>query len=60
MDPPDALRALKLIKPKIVIPIHYNSVKILRQDVEKWKERVEMETSTRVVILKPGECLELT
>jgi len=60
MDPPDALRALKLIKPKIVIPIHYNSVKILRQDAEKWKERVEMETSTRVVILKPGECLELT
>jgi len=60
MDPQDALGALKLIKPKIVIPIHYNSVSRIRQDAEKWKEKVEAETKTRVVILKPGECFELT
>lgn len=60
MDPPDALRALRMLKPKIVIPIHYNSIKSICQDAEKWKEKVEAETKTRVVILKPGECLELT
>ena len=60
MDPQDALGALKLIKPKIVIPIHYNSISRIRQDAEKWKEKVEVETKTKVVILKPGGCLELT
>jgi L-ascorbate metabolism protein UlaG (beta-lactamase superfamily) len=60
MDPPDALRALKLIKPKIIIPIHYNTFKSLGQDAEKWKEKVDAETKTRVVILEPGECFELT
>jgi len=55
MDPTDALRALKLIKPRVVIPIHYNSISQLRQDAEKWKEKVEAETKTKVVLLKPGE-----
>jgi len=59
MDPPEALRALKMLKPKTVIPIHYNSVSRLRQDAEKWKEKVEAETKTKVVLLKPGECYEL-
>ena len=59
MDPPDALRALRILKPKIVIPIHYNSFKSIHQDAEKWKEKVEAETKTKVVILKPGECFEI-
>jgi L-ascorbate metabolism protein UlaG (beta-lactamase superfamily) len=60
MDPKDALRALKLLKPKIVIPIHYNTFSRIRQDAEKWKESVEAETSTKVVILRPGESFEMT
>lgn len=59
MDPADALRAVKLLKPRLVIPIHYNSVKSLQQDVDQWKQQVEQQTSAQVVILKPGESFEL-
>jgi len=59
MDPADALRAVKLLKPRLVIPIHYNSVKSLQQDVDQWKQQVEAETNAKVVILKPGETYDL-
>ena len=59
MDPADALRAVKLLKPRLVIPIHFNSVKSLQQDVEQWKQQVEQQTPAKVVILKPGESFEL-
>jgi L-ascorbate metabolism protein UlaG (beta-lactamase superfamily) len=58
MGPDDALRAVKLLQPKIVIPIHYNTFPLLEQDAGAWKIRVEGETSTRVQVLEPGE--ELT
>lgn len=60
MDPPDALRAVKLLKPRLVIPIHYNTVRALQQDAESWKKQVESQTSAMVVLLKPGESFELT
>jgi L-ascorbate metabolism protein UlaG (beta-lactamase superfamily) len=59
MDPADALHALKLLKPRLVIPIHFNSVKSLLQDADQWKQQVEAETNTKVVILKPGESFDL-
>lgn len=59
MDPADALRAVRLLKPRRVIPIHYNSVKSLQQDASQWKQQVEQETDTQVVILKPGESTQL-
>ncbi len=55
MGPDDALRAVKFLKPKTVIPIHYDTFPLLRQDAQAWKQRVEAETDARVVILKPGE-----
>jgi L-ascorbate metabolism protein UlaG (beta-lactamase superfamily) len=59
MDPADALRAVKLLKPKVVIPIHYNSIKSLQQDAGQWKQQVEAETGAKVVLLKPGEGYEI-
>jgi L-ascorbate metabolism protein UlaG (beta-lactamase superfamily) len=59
MGPDDALRAVKLINPDRVIPIHYDTFDVIRQDPEKWKSLVEQETSTQVMILKPGEHLDL-
>lgn len=58
MGPDDALRAVKLLQPEIVIPIHYNTFPLLMQDVGAWKARVEGETGANVRILEPGE--ELT
>jgi len=55
MGPDDALRAVKLLQPKAVIPIHYNTWDLLAQDANAWGARVEKETGTKAVILKPGE-----
>ena len=59
MGPDDALRAVKLLRPKQVVPIHYNTWPLIEQDPHAWKARVEAETSAKVVVLKPGESLEL-
>lgn len=59
MGPDDALRAVKLLEPKVVIPIHYNTFDLLKQDENAWAERVQKETKTKVVILKPGESYSL-
>ncbi len=54
MGPDDALRAVKLIQPKFVIPIHYNTFELIAQDGQAWAARVEKETSAKVSLLKPG------
>ncbi|HQN68368.1 MAG TPA: metal-dependent hydrolase [Anaerolineaceae bacterium] len=59
MGPDDALRAVKLLRPKQVVPIHYNTWPLIEQDPHAWKVRVEAETSSKVVVLKPGESLDL-
>lgn len=55
MGPDDALRAVKLLDPNHVLPIHYNTFDLIAQDPEVWQKRVEAETKTIVHILKPGE-----
>ena len=59
MGPDDALRAVKLVKPKAAVPCHYNTWPPIEQDAGAWAERVEAETSTKVRVLQPGESLEL-
>ena len=59
MGPDDALRAVKLLQPKVVIPIHYNTWGLIAQDANAWAERVRKETSTKAVVLKPGESYSL-
>jgi L-ascorbate metabolism protein UlaG (beta-lactamase superfamily) len=59
MGPDDALRAVKLIRPKVVIPIHYNTWELIAQDPNAWAERVQKETDTKAVVLKPGETYSL-
>ncbi len=59
MGPDDALRAVELLRPKHVIPIHYNTFEMIQQDAPAWAERVEKATSARVHVLKPGESFQL-
>jgi L-ascorbate metabolism protein UlaG (beta-lactamase superfamily) len=59
MGPDDALRAVKLIEPKRVIPDHYDTWPLIAQDGEAWAKRVAAETSTEPIILKPGESCAL-
>jgi L-ascorbate metabolism protein UlaG (beta-lactamase superfamily) len=59
MGPDDALRAVKMIAPKKVMPIHYNTFDLIAQDAEAWAARVQQETQAQAVVLKPGEWLEV-
>jgi len=59
MGPDDALRAVQFIQPKKALPIHYNTWPLIEQDAQDWANRVQRETHTHPVVLKPGESLEL-
>ena len=58
MGPADALQAVKFLKPKVVLPIHYNTFALIQQDAAAWAALVEKETATRVQLLKSGESLQ--
>ena len=58
MGPDDAYKAVELIKPKRIIPVHYNTWELIAQDAEKWAERVR-KLGVKVEVLKPGESLTI-
>lgn len=55
MGPTDALRAVRLLTPEHVIPIHYNTFGLIAQDAQAWAQQVEAETEAQVHLLNPGE-----
>jgi L-ascorbate metabolism protein UlaG (beta-lactamase superfamily) len=55
MGPDDALEAVKLLRPKRVIPSHFGTWPPIAQDPQKWAERVRAETKTEPIVLRPGE-----
>jgi L-ascorbate metabolism protein UlaG (beta-lactamase superfamily) len=59
MGPDDALRAVKLLQPRHVIPIHFNTFDLIAQDAKTWAARVQAETTSQVHVLKPGEAYTL-
>ena len=59
MDPNDALIACKLLQAKYVIPVHYNTWPPIAQDVEAFKAAVEDETDSKVLIVKPGNTIDI-
>lgn len=59
MGPADSLRAIKMLQPKHVLPIHYNTWQVIEQDAASWAQQVARETSAQVHILKAGESLTL-
>jgi L-ascorbate metabolism protein UlaG (beta-lactamase superfamily) len=59
MGPEDALEAVKLIEPGVVIPMHYDTFDMVKQDPSAFKTSVEKNTKSSCVVLKPGESYEL-
>lgn len=56
MDIDDAVRAVSFIRPKLAIPMHYDTFEVIRADPEEFRAKVR---DARVKILKPGESMEL-
>jgi L-ascorbate metabolism protein UlaG (beta-lactamase superfamily) len=57
MDRHDAVDAARLVGAKTVVPIHYDTFPPIETDVQGYKANVETQTSSRVVVLAPGEVL---
>src|SRR5229473_1825057 len=55
MDRHDAAIAADLVKAQTVIPCHYNTFPHIETDAEAFKSEVESQTSSKVVVLEPGE-----
>ena len=55
----EATKAVELIRPEIVIPMHYNTFDVISQDPEEFKRAVEEKVNTKVIIMKPGKSIEL-
>lgn len=58
MGPEDALEAVKMLKPKRVVPMHYNTFPLIKQDPLEFKAEVEAATEAKVTVLAPGESFE--
>ena len=58
MGPEDALKALDLLRPKRVVPIHYNTFPPIQQDGEAFARRAK-ERGVEGHALKPGGVLAL-
>ncbi len=55
MGIPDAAVAVDFIRPKQVIPMHYNTFPVIECDPMGFKKEVEEKTSAECIILAPGE-----
>ncbi|MHB1492217.1 MAG: metal-dependent hydrolase [Thermoplasmataceae archaeon] len=51
MGPEDAIHAVNMINPKIVIPMHYNTFDMIKQDADHFKKMVEEETNAKAIIM---------
>jgi L-ascorbate metabolism protein UlaG (beta-lactamase superfamily) len=55
MDRFDAVDAVAFVGAKTVIPCHYNTFPAIETDAQAFKSDVESATSSRVVVLEPGD-----
>ena len=57
MDIDDAVRAVKMIRPKTAVPMHYDTFPVIKASPEEFAEKVSGPVSVR--ILKIGESLDV-
>ena len=59
MGPADALRAVRLLQPEHVIPIHFSTWGLIQADAQDWAAQVERETTAKAHVLAPGGSFSL-
>ena len=55
----DSIKAIKLLDPKLVSPMHYNTFPPIEQDAAAWAERVASETAAEAQVLEPDGTISL-
>jgi L-ascorbate metabolism protein UlaG (beta-lactamase superfamily) len=58
MGPDDALVAMGFLKPRLTIPMHYNTWPVIAQDADAFARRAKRK-KLKVQAMKPGEEIEL-
>lgn len=59
MGPADAVEAVALLKPRFVVPMHYNTWPLIAQDPQAFKKDVEQRLGVPVLVMEPGETVTL-
>ncbi len=59
MGPVDAVEAVALLKPRFVVPMHYNTWPLIAQDPQAFKKDVEQRLGVPVLVMEPGETVTL-
>lgn len=54
MGPADSVKAVEFLKPKFVLPMHYNTFPPIKQDAAAWAAMVHSQTSAKAIVLEPG------
>jgi L-ascorbate metabolism protein UlaG (beta-lactamase superfamily) len=60
MGPDDSLHAIRFLRPRYVIPMHYKTWPVIDQDASEWANRVNSETDAQPIVLDPGASFTLT
>lgn len=55
MGPPSAAKAVELLGVRTVIPMHYNTFPVIKQDPHAFRQRVEGKGRAKVQVLEPGK-----
>lgn len=56
MGPREANKAIQLLQPKIIVPIHYNTFDLIKQNID---QDLVNDTKSQLVILQPGQDFNL-
>lgn len=59
MGPVDALKAVKLLKPRRVVPIHYDTWPPIEQNATDWAAQIHQETDSTCVLMEIGDSISL-
>ncbi len=59
MGPEDAIIATGLLRPRIVVPIHFNTFNVITQDAPAFRNAVEDNTNSICYVLRPGESFDV-
>ncbi len=59
MGPELSLDAINILRPKKVVPSHYNTWTPIAQNIDEWACAVEKNTEASPIVFKPGETKEL-
>lgn len=59
MGPADSLRALAMLEPGRVVPIHYDTFDLIKQDVDQWAADVRKSQLAEPCVMKPGDWLDV-